>query len=294
MAEHGALMMKAGRWCGIVPRAVCCVLLLCGAVSGEVQSEASFHFVRGMERASQGAFEEARKEFEASLKEDPSNTTLLSSLKVLDDLDRRRIGPTYAVLLFKGLDFLRQGMLEYAAEELRKAVIMEPSYPRTYNLLGIVYVLSGDATQARSDFQKALDLDPTSSEASYNLASLYYGMGDFQNAATYFETAVKNGACGVDAYMRLGASYSSLKKYPESIDAYLKATKLAPQDPRVFYDLGMVYFMNEEYSKSRSCLVEARDIFEKRGNKKSVEEINAFLDKLSETQKNLKASEKQD
>jgi len=119
-------------------------------------------------------------------------------------------------------------------------------------------------------------------------------MGDFQNAATYFETAVKNGACGVDVYMRLGASYSSLKKYPESIDAYLKATKLAPQDPKAFYDLGMVYFMNEEYSKSRSCLVEARDIFEKRGNKKSVEEINAFLDKLSETQKNLKASEKQD
>jgi Flp pilus assembly protein TadD len=287
-------MMKATRGRGIVPLAVFCVLVLCGAASGEVRSEASLHFVRGMERASQGAFDAARKEFEASLKEDPSNTTLLSSLKVLDDLDRRRIGPTYAALLFKGLDFLRQGLLEYAAEELRKAVIMEPSYPRTYNLLGIVHVLGGNTMQAKADFQRALDLDPNLSEANYNLASLYYGMGDFQSAATYFEAAVKNGACGVDAYMHLGASYASLKKYTRSIGAYLKATKLAPQDPRAFYALGMVYSMNEEYSKSRSSLVEARDIFEKRGDKKSVEEINAFLDRISETQKNLKATEKQD
>jgi Flp pilus assembly protein TadD len=279
---------------GIVPLAVFCVFFLGSMARGEAQSEASLHLVRGMERASVGAFDEARKEFEASLKEDPSNATLLSSLKVLDDLDRRRIGSTYATLLFKGLNYLRQGMLGHAIEEFRKAIIMEPSYPRTYNLLGIVHSLAGDALQARADFQKALDLDPNLSEASYNLASLYYGAGDYQNAAAYFEMAVKNGASGADAYMNLGASYSFLKKFPESINAYLKAAKLAPQDPKAFYSLGMAYYMAEEYSKSRSCLVEARDLFEKRGDNKSVEEINVFLDKLTDTQKNLKTSEMQD
>ncbi|WP_128700260.1 tetratricopeptide repeat protein [Candidatus Velamenicoccus archaeovorus] len=287
-------MMKMRKWRGIGLLVIFYILFLCSAAMGEAQSQASLHLVRGMELASQGAFDEARKEFEESLKEDPSNATLLSSLKVIDDLDRRRIGSTYAALLFKGLNYLRQGMLEHAAEELRKAIIMEPSYPRTYNLLGIVHSLGGDTLQARTDFQKALDLDPNLSEASYNLASLYYGTGDFQNAATYFEMAVKNGACGVDTYMNLGASYSSLKKYPESINAYLKATKLAPQDPKAFYSLGVAYFMDEEYSKSRSCLVEARDLFEKRGDDKSVKEINIFLDKLSNTQKNMKTFEIQD
>jgi Flp pilus assembly protein TadD len=278
---------------GLVPLAVFCFFFLGCLARGEAQSEASLHLVRGMERASLGAFDEARKEFEASLKEDPSNATLLSSLKVLDDLDRRRIGSTYATLLFKGLNYLRQGMLEHAIEEFRKAVIMEPSYPRTYNLLGIVHSLAGDTLQARADFQKALDLDSNLSEASYNLASLYYGMGDFQNAATHFEMAVKNGASGADTYLNLGASYSFLKKYPEAINAYLKATNLAPQDPKAFYSLGMAYYMDEEYSRSRSCLVEARDLFEKRGDNKSVEEINIFLDKLTDTQKNLKTSEMQ-
>jgi len=114
---------------------------------------------------------------------------------------------------------------------------------------------------AVNQFIRARSLGGASYDVLYNLGRAYrqYGQSvketdkklfieNLKRAAEQFEeaTQIKNSA--LDAYFQLGMCYRDLALYAQASDTFKKALVLAPQDPAIYYQLGMLA-MEQGYNR---------------------------------------------
>ena len=107
--------------------------------------------------------------------------------------------------LESGRSLLNQGQLNEAIAELSKAVARDEKIAEAHSLLGVAYQFKGMPDWARREFELALKLDKENSQIMNNYGYLLYLSGD----------------------------------YKEAIDQLSKASKLAPNDARIFNNLAM-------------------------------------------------------
>lgn len=92
---------------------------------------------------------------------------------VQEVLDRNRVAAhqqaDYESLLKLARHFIGVRDLAAALAETHQAVGLDPERPEAFNLLGVLYELSGDHNQAMKHYRVALDLDPTYEPARLNM-----------------------------------------------------------------------------------------------------------------------------
>jgi hypothetical protein len=69
----------------------------------------------------------------------------------------------------RGVEYLKQGLLENAEQEFTIAITMNPVDPDAHNDLGVVYKRQGRLDDAIREFETALNLNPRSENAIRNL-----------------------------------------------------------------------------------------------------------------------------
>lgn len=111
--------------------------------------------------ARQRRFDEAFEWFEAGLRIDPDDVSLLSHL---------------------GLAQHMAGHRDAAEATLTRAVSLDPSYAAARFNLGSLRVAEGDYQSAIADFEAVLTLDPSFTHAYLNLGSSYATIGDLPKA----------------------------------------------------------------------------------------------------------------
>ena len=102
------------------------LFLTVSACYGVSPSEESY--LKGVQYAAEGKFNNAKKEFETALKTDQSYVAARQSLKVTKDVIGGRITKQTAIYLFKGAIYANKGMIDEAAAEYNKAVNTNPNY----------------------------------------------------------------------------------------------------------------------------------------------------------------------
>lgn len=75
----------------------------------------------------------------------------------------------YDAHLRLGKQCLDDSHINSALEHVRQAIALDPSRPEAFNLLGVLYDLSGDHPEAMKNYRAAVDLDPTYAPAWRNL-----------------------------------------------------------------------------------------------------------------------------
>jgi tetratricopeptide (TPR) repeat protein len=75
-----------------------------------------------------------------------------------------------------------------AVEELKKALVLDPTYSDAMATLAWIYAISGKPTAAQTVFKKALEVDPLSLEINGNFAGSQMVNGEFQSAIESFNT----------------------------------------------------------------------------------------------------------
>lgn len=111
-----------------------------------------------------------------------------------------------------------------------------------HNLRGLLWMQKEDPARAIRAFQQAVALDPDHADANRNVAMIAIRFRDFATAARALEAVIDapEVASDVEVWLALGVARRGLTDYDGAEAAYRRALQLAPDDPRAWFNLGVL------------------------------------------------------
>jgi len=141
---------------------------------------------------------------------------------------------------------LASGNLATAETKLQAILKEHPDEPRALDLLGIVRAQQHRDEEAEQVFQKVIAQAPQIASAHVNLGLLYAQTSREEQAIAQFHEALRIEPGRTDAVqaltgvLRRQARAVAASDPEKALAALMDARKVAPQDPDVLYDFGMV------------------------------------------------------
>lgn len=124
------------------------------------------------------------------------------------------------------LGYFEQGKSNIALDEIKQAIVADPTFSDAYSLRGLVYMRLSDFGFAEESFNKALSFKPQDANVLHNLGWLKCQQALYPQALKYFSQAIANpfygeraktwmaqGLCQARAGMAQEAEASLLKSY---------------------------------------------------------------------------------
>ena len=162
----------------------------------------------------------------AYLKQHQFNPAKLIYARMLKQLgDRPQLHIVFG-RAYRETDFLPE-----ALEEFKKAISLDPSFPRAHYYLGLTYLLKDGASRlddAAEEFKIELTRHPDEFFANYYLGIVYLIQKKLEPATGLLETASKAQPDNPDPYFHLGQAYQELGQHDKAIEALKKAIALNP------------------------------------------------------------------
>jgi tetratricopeptide (TPR) repeat protein len=117
----------------------------------------------------------------------------------------------------------------------------------------------GKYADAIDKFKEALKADPDNGYANYEIAFSLYAFKKPNDAIPYLQKAVKasNAKLSVASYALLASIYDESNQPTKAIETYNEAIKIDPNYPQIYYNLGIAYFRNQQFSEAESSAIDA-------------------------------------
>ena len=126
---------------------------------------------------------------------------------------------------------------------LKKAVGLHPNFGLALNELGVQYLKRGELDKAAEAFTKVLQLSPDAPEPCLNLGIVLLNQKKFTEAEAQLRTAVKKNEHSFTAHQYFGISLIYVKNYPEAETELRRAIELGgPKASQAHYYLGGLYW----------------------------------------------------
>jgi tetratricopeptide (TPR) repeat protein len=135
---------------------------------------------------------------------------------------------------------------ESAVSEFRKAIQLDPKYPRAHALLGYsILEFRGEEAypQARLEFECELKLHPDDYNSLLLLGISAVALRDFPAAEAALLHASRLRPDEFFAYLYLGETYSETKRLPQAVEALEKYIRLVPAPEEVPRDVSRAYYL---------------------------------------------------
>ena len=149
--------------------------------------------------------------------------------------------------------YFEQGKTTIALDEIKQALATDPSYGPAHNLRGLAYMRLGDMALARESFQRAVALNPRDADAAHNLGWLHCQLKEHAEANVQFQRALS-----VPGYNQAGKTHmaqgvcaaraGNLSMAEQSL---IKSFELDPANPVVSYNLALVLFGRNDFSRAQ-------------------------------------------
>ncbi len=245
---RGLIVMKVPR---IVISVVLVLFLTVGFCFGQNTAEGSF--VKGVEYAAEGKFEEAKKAFENALKAGPYYYhRAKEALEVIEDVFDRKIKSKTAIHYFKGKSYREKKQWDEAIAEYNIAIEINPKFAMAYNDRGITYRWKGQHDKAIADFSKAIEIDPKFAVAYYNRGIAHDKKGQYDKEISDYKKAIEINPKYAKAYSNRGVAYGRKGQYDKAISDYNKAIEINPKYAEDYSNRGSVYFVKGQYDMACS------------------------------------------
>ena len=149
--------------------------------------------------------------------------------------------------------YFEQGQTSVALDELKQALIADPTFVDAYSLRGLVYMRLNDVPLAEDSFKRALAINPREANVAHNYAWFLCQLGRFPESTQMFGRAIANptypgqakslmaqGMCQVRAGQRAEAEQSLTRSY-----------ELDAGNPLTGYNLAALLFARGELARSQ-------------------------------------------
>lgn len=143
-----------------------------------------------------------------------------------------------------GAELLKQGRVEEAIGEFRRALELDPGYTAARLNLAYAYERGDRIDEAISEYKKALEQEPKNVLGQNNLGVLYDKKGLYDQAVAAFEQALRVDPSNATIQANLESARKNMAVVQERearIAEARKQVEAKPKDPRAAYGLARVY-----------------------------------------------------
>jgi len=151
--------------------------------------------------------------------------------KQLYDSLIKAIGEQPQLHLLIGRAYRQSGLLPDAAVEFRKAIALDPHFPRAHYYLGITYLLDegqSKTSEALEEFKVEVAANPDEFFANYYLGVVYNFKREWDLAITSLQKASAIQPNNPDPYFQLAQAYQELNNHEKAIEVLRKTIALNP------------------------------------------------------------------
>ncbi|HID55141.1 TPA: tetratricopeptide repeat protein [Candidatus Poribacteria bacterium] len=185
----------------------------------------------------------------------------------------QRLKPDSATVAYNlGLFYFESGMIgdavKWYLQALSNATSADLIVDASINL-AICYLKMGKLKEAENILEQAAEISPDNPYLMYNLGIIYLKMGRYERAVGKFMRCLDVEELSADARMGLGLCYAKMNRRREAIGEFEEVAKLRPDDPQVWYNIGVLAFESGELDRSKEAFRRAKEL----GYKGGIEEF---------------------
>lgn len=144
-----------------------------------------------------------------------------------------------------GRAYRQTGFLDEAIDEFKKAVAIDPKFPRAHYYLGLTYLLKDGAARisdAEIEFKLEVAANPDEFFANYYLGVVSTIQRKWDTAIELLSRATRLQPNNPDPYFYLGQAYQGVLKHHEAIEMFKKSIALNPDLKHNDYQVTNVHF----------------------------------------------------
>ncbi len=202
------------------------------------------HQMLGKSQFMLGHFDKAAHHLEAALRLAPKDYDIsytlglaylkqhqLAPAKEIYERMLAQLGDRPQLRVVFGRAYRETAFLPEAIEEFKRAVEIDPHFPRAHYYLGLTYLLKDGAARlddAASEFRVELESNPGEFFANYYLGVVYVMQRKWEPAVELLQKASRTEPNNPDPYFHLGQALQSLGRNEEAIEALKKSIALNP------------------------------------------------------------------
>ena len=131
------------------------------------------------------------------------------------------------------------GQFNDAIKDVEYLINDYPKESKLFNINGNCYSAIGNLEFAIDNYKKAILLNPDYAEAHYNLGRAYQAMNQFNDSILSYRKAIASKPNYPEAYNNLGGTFQNLYQLDDAVESYKKALKLKPDYAEVHFSLGL-------------------------------------------------------
>lgn len=150
-------------------------------------------------------------------------------------------------------NYFENGQTTVALDEVKQALVADPTYSDAFNLRGLIYLRLNEFGQAEESFRRALGLRSNDPNLLHNLGWLHCQQRKYAEADQSFVTALANPAYTArgKTLMARGLCQVEAGQVAEAEQSLLKAYELDASNPVVGYHLSSLLMRRNELTRAQ-------------------------------------------
>ena len=151
------------------------------------------------------------------------------------------------------LGYFEQGKSNIALDEIKQAIVADPTFSDAYSLRGLVYMRLNDFGFAEESFQKALSYKPNDANVLHNLGWLKCQQALYPQAIKYFTQALADPLYGERAktWMAKGLCQARAGMNQDAEASLLKSYEYDAGNPVTGYNLANLLYQREDFVRAQ-------------------------------------------
>ncbi len=143
-----------------------------------------------------------------------------------------------------------------AIAAFRKALELNPYYVDVKNDLGYALIMSGDRAAGKQEFLTAFSdaMNPAPEISAFNLGRAYLEEGNKPEAINWFRTSVSRNKAYPAPYLMLSEALVATDRLDDAIGQLETGVREVPGDPELLLALGRAYFKAGRFAHARPRL----------------------------------------
>jgi tetratricopeptide (TPR) repeat protein len=170
----------------------------------------------------------------------------LAETKLLFDEILNDMGSTPQIHVLLGRAYRETGYLEEAIREFKKAIEVDPRYPRVHYYLALTYLAQGERERiptARALFEQELAIEPHEFFSTYFLGVVYLEDRNFPAAEDYLKRALRLQPDNPDPLLYLGQVYFETSRPQLAVESLKRSIELTTDASRNNYQVSKAHSM---------------------------------------------------
>jgi len=145
----------------------------------------------------------------------------------------------YMAITMLGSQVARDGKLDEAIEQYRRALRLKPGFPEAHFFLGNALDQQGKLDEAIAEYQKALWFRPITETTHVLLGAAFAKEGKYDEAVAHYQAALKLDPDSAVAHNNLARVLHTQGKLDDAIEQYTAAVTLDPKLAQAHNNLGI-------------------------------------------------------